>query len=80
MDETYNGYKNYETWCTALWINNDEGLYNQRQDLSSAEQVELWIESMRYEENEMIGLFADLLSRSIARIDWQAVYDATKQE
>ena len=25
---SYNGWKNYETWNVALWIGNDEGMYN----------------------------------------------------
>jgi hypothetical protein len=28
-DETYNGWKNYPTWCVNLWLGNDEGLYNE---------------------------------------------------
>lgn len=27
MDNTYNGWKNYETWNVALSIGNDEGLH-----------------------------------------------------
>ena len=27
-DVTYLGWTNYETWNVALWLQNDEGLYN----------------------------------------------------
>ena len=32
---SYNGWKNYETWNVALWIDNDEGLYNWAKDYTS---------------------------------------------
>ncbi len=28
LDINYNGWCNYETWNVALWLQNDEGLYN----------------------------------------------------
>ncbi len=27
-DNTYNGWTNYQTWNVALWLGNDQGLYN----------------------------------------------------
>ena len=26
--QTYNGWANYETWNVALWLGNDETMYN----------------------------------------------------
>ncbi len=41
MSEGYNGWRNYETWNVALWIDNDQGSYNQRQNMAQ----EAWDEA-----------------------------------
>ena len=38
QDQTYNGWTNYETWNVALWIQNDEGLYNLAQQCSDYQE------------------------------------------
>lgn len=47
-EQGHNGWKNYETWAVALWIDNDQGSYNYsrdmartvRQDAPTSSQVE----------------------------------------
>jgi hypothetical protein len=35
-DIMYNGWKNKATWNVALWINNDESLYNMAHDYANS--------------------------------------------
>jgi len=34
-DTTYNGWPNRETWCVALWIGNDQGMYYQAREMAA---------------------------------------------
>jgi hypothetical protein len=33
MDTKYNGWENRETWACSMWLNNDEALYETKEDL-----------------------------------------------
>lgn len=34
MAERYNGWVNYETWCWALWMDNDQGTHEHWRDVA----------------------------------------------
>lgn len=50
---SYNGHKNWTQWNVSLWINNDEGLYNEarrwvKRSDNRKEAAENFLESLRY--------------------------------
>ena len=36
----YNGWKNYETWVTMLWLDNDQGTYNIVREMAESARAE----------------------------------------
>ena len=38
-DKGYNGWANYETWNVTLWIQNDEGLYNEAKQCANYQEL-----------------------------------------
>jgi hypothetical protein len=81
-NEKYNGWSNYETWVTALWMDNDEG--SQSYWAEQAEDVESIhdLADMMEQEHETImeelnfptnGVYTDLLGHANGMIDWYEI-------
>lgn len=87
-NKTYNGWKNYQTWVTALWIDNDYGSYQYRCELVEqvreeheeeedrenclASSLKDWIEA----QNPIGGdanVFVDLLNSALSEVDWHEI-------
>ena len=85
----YNGWKNYESWAVGLWLDNDEGLYNQAREMAREKLTEardskrsaegLLADSLKeWVTSEMIpdlgaSLAADLLGAAVSEVDWYEV-------
>lgn len=39
-DTKYNGYKNYETWCVTLWLENDQATYEYWREQARRQAIE----------------------------------------
>ena len=84
-ETTYNGWTNYETWCAALWMDNDLNDYwgNEARDILRQEnndredavyELARVMESYHDEFTPVVeGLYADLLGASMSRINWHEI-------
>ena len=65
--ETYNGWKNYETWNVSLWIQNDEGFYSIAQGCSD------YIELLIHLQNNFIDETPDRVDFEDDSLDYEAL-------
>lgn len=73
---TYQGWTNYETWCVALWLDNEEGSYNYCVELatnnrSAYELGEVLKEMHQEAAPEVTGVFADLQNAALSAVNWR---------
>lgn len=82
---SYNGWKNYETWCVSLWLDNDEGTYLEVRELAEAEDdvndlaqtlkayVDDLAETTCPGSREGASFVSDLLGAALSEVDWQEI-------
>ena len=81
-EKGYNGWSNYETWACALWIDNDEGLYDQIQEEVSRNQdtykLQKYIKGLVNELSPELpaSMYSDLLSSAINNIDFYEIAES----
>ena len=75
----YNGWTNYETWCVALWINNEPGTYEERRQMAHnasdeyeySRDLKAWVEELIPDLGATMA--ADLLGAALSKVNWQEI-------
>ena len=85
--DTYNGWRNRETWAVALHLSNDEGLYHAMRHVAADDRwgydtkqfTEDWLFALVEDGNKnAYAVLTDI--GSLWRVDWKAVRDSFRDE
>ena len=93
MTNGFNGYQDYPTWVTALWMDNEPAsndfLYYlaNRESVHETERVELLDKAGQLEEyvrelildDQSTGMASDLLKYTLDVIDWVGIIEAHEE-
>jgi hypothetical protein len=75
--KSYNGYENYETWCAALWINNDEYYQSMAHNIvkqyGDTRQAEEALRDFVEAGSPDLGgtMYGDMLNAALQEIDYR---------
>lgn len=85
MTESVNGYSNYETYHVAVWVNNDDALYERTQEMAAGvgNDLDKLADALKQEFTGNIpftGLQRDLYQDALDRVKWPEVAEAIIDE
>lgn len=89
MSQTYNGWKNYETWAVKLWMDNEESTYKHWRDESRrlarkaidkdeflSAMSEALKEGHEQAAPDLDGVWSDLLGAALSEVDWYEIAES----
>ncbi len=89
VSEGYNGWSNYETWATNLWLSGDEGSYRLLLEAVALPFMENWERAewlkgeLSFAMTDVIDgpcLWQDLLAHAFDRVDWLEIIEGNQEE
>ena len=90
--QKYNGWTNYPTWAAKLWIDNDEGLSEEINDIirdtpndyPASGLVQSYLEDAAMdvleEANVMASLMSDLMTYAYSEVNWMEIVEAIRAD
>ena len=71
---SYEGWENYETWLVALWIGNDQGLYEAVREMAdgSPETIKDFILEFNPLADKA-NLWSDLMNAALQSVNWEEI-------
>lgn len=87
MENSYNGWKNYETWVVALWLDDTESTRQEATELASTgtmdeatSRMKTWIAEDMNPLADQNSIHVDLLASALQEVDWSAVVKRFREE
>ena len=77
---SHNGWKNYETWCIALWLDNDErskeiARGDNKENYYKAKDLQDYVSELNPLNDTLATMFHDLLNGALSEVDWREVLE-----
>ena len=79
--ETYNGWKNYETWLLNLWITNEEGTLSYvKESLKNGQELQdILLEIITQTQNKE-GMLQDIINAYLSRVSFEDIKKGLLEE
>ena len=86
---SYQGWKNYETWCIALWLDNEQETYEiaraiartaNESDYDKAKDLQEYVEQNNPLNDTPASMFHDLLNGALSEVDYREILEHYKED